>query len=325
LRDSSPNPIRSPESVFYLTKLPAAVSPFSLDVSEAPLEANPPPYMAQRASASMPSLGLGGPALPSDDDWFADRTADSIIGKPVLSIPSGTPLVTVQTQYSGTVQVPIPESVKTAPRFIQGGEPASVDRRGTDRHLLMYCEATGVSWELWNVWYDAAANQWHAGSASRFDLGAGQASMAESQTSADASGLSMIPGMLFYAEVMSADEIGHALRSAMQHTAPSHVYPAVHDDGSDTAALPMGARLRLRNTPEVNAKIAAQIPEGQKILRGLQKYGVIVTDTTTSEAPGEGEIGTDAAYHPDWPRSLVGVGNAFTLADFDLIRLGWNG
>jgi len=38
LPDSSPNPVRSPESVFYLTKLPAAVSPISLDVSQAPLE-----------------------------------------------------------------------------------------------------------------------------------------------------------------------------------------------------------------------------------------------------------------------------------------------
>src|SRR3984893_14201907 len=70
---SIPQPPLPPESVSYLPRLPAAVSPFSLDVSQAPLEANPPPYMAQRASESMSSLGLGGPALPSDDDWFTNR------------------------------------------------------------------------------------------------------------------------------------------------------------------------------------------------------------------------------------------------------------
>ena len=96
-------------------------------------------------------------------------------------------------------------------------------------------------------------------------------------TSADAAGLAILPGLVRYDEAYDpvVTEIHHALRVTVRAT-NGYVYPASHRAGSTTGALPMGARLRLKNTVDVTQRTSD--PNVQKIFRAMQRYGLIVAD-----------------------------------------------
>ena len=53
-----------------------------------------------------------------------------------------------------------------------------------------------------------------------------------------------------------------------------YVWPASHRAGSNSQALPMGARLRLKASKD----LSGYHPELQKIFRAMQRYGLIVAD-----------------------------------------------
>ena len=73
----------------------------------------------------------------------------------------------------------------------------------------------------------------------------------EGWTSADAAGLAILPGLVRYDEVFGADEIRHAFRVTVRAT-NGYVWPASHRAGSNSQALPMGARLRLKASKDLS-------------------------------------------------------------------------
>src|SRR5208337_2858314 len=92
-------------------------------------------------------------------------------------------------------------------------------------------------------------------------------------TSADAAGLPITPALVSYDEVASG-AITHALRMTMQNSQNSYLWPGRHEAGtSGTQKPPMGARIRLRNSAGVNARIAKLSTTDQVIARALQQYG----------------------------------------------------
>ena len=60
---------------------------------------------------------------------------------------------------------PIPDAAITQAHWVEGGEPGNVDQRDTeDRHMLIVDRDNRTLYELYNVWYDSALQQWQAGS-----------------------------------------------------------------------------------------------------------------------------------------------------------------
>ena len=108
-------------------------------------------------------------------------------------------------------------------------------------------------------------------------------------TSADAAGLSILAGLVRPDEGLPSlrragqGAINHALRV---HFAERRRQPAIHLPGLAHRQRPRreptiyhsAARLRLENTPAINALINAMPPESQIVARAMQQYGLILAD-----------------------------------------------
>ncbi len=133
-------------------------------------------------------------------------------------------------------------------------------------------------------------------------------------TSADAAGLAILPGLVRYDEVLGADEIRHAFRVTVRAT-NGYVWPASHRAGSNSQALPMGARLRLkarRTCRPIRRRL-------QKIFRAMQRYGLIVADNGS-------DMYVSGAFDPRWNNDILNPAfRSLTASDFDVIELGWRG
>ncbi len=94
-------------------------------------------------------------------------------------------------------------------------------------------------------------------------------------TSADAAGLPILPGLVRPDEVLDQGAIDHALRFTVPATDDSYVFPASHEAGSNNPSLPrMGEHFRLK----ASFDIAGFSPANQVILQALKTYGMIVAD-----------------------------------------------
>jgi hypothetical protein len=115
---------------------------------------------------------------------------------------------------------------------------------------------------------------WAGGAGIKMDL-TSNALRADGKTSTDAAGLPILPGLLRYDEV-AAGEVKHAIRFTILHTQRAYVWPARHFASklTDPSYPPMGQRFRLK----ADYDISKFSKENQVILKGLKKYGMILTD-----------------------------------------------
>jgi hypothetical protein len=212
---------------------------------------------------------------------------------------------------------PIPPEAITQPRWIEGGDPGNIDRRSSqDRHLLIVDRDRNYLYELFNVFYDAVRGKWFAGSGAFFDMNTNNR-RPETWTSADAAGLAILPGLVRYDEVYDPNvtEIRHAFRVTVRAT-NGYVYPASHRAGSTPGALPMGARLRLKASVDVNQRTSD--PNVRKIFRAMQKYGLIVADNGS-------DMYITGTYDTRWNNGILNPAfAAFTASDFEVVQLGYN-
>jgi hypothetical protein len=166
-------------------------------------------------------------------------------------------------------------------------------------------------YELFDLRWDGS--QWTAGSGAFFDLNT-NARRPEGWTSADAAGLAILPGLVRYDEVAGADEIRHALRVTVRAT-NGYVWPASHRAGSNSQALPMGARLRLKASKD----LSAYHPALQKIFRAMQRYGLIVADNGS-------DMFISGAFDPRWNNDVLNPAfRSLSASDFEVLELGWRG
>lgn len=205
---------------------------------------------------------------------------------------------------------PIPDEAITQPHWIEGGSPGNVDERDSaDRHLLIVDKDNRLLYELYNVFYDGSA--WHAGSGAFFDLKRSER-RPDGWTSADAAGLAILPGLVRYDEVSGADEIKHAFRVTVRAT-NGYVYPASHRAGTNTRALPMGARLRLKAGTDISRFPA----DAQRIFRAMKRYGLIVADNGS-------DMYISGTYDTRWNNDVLNPAFAgLTASDFEVVQLGW--
>ena len=212
---------------------------------------------------------------------------------------------------------PIPNEAISQPYWVEGGDPGNVDKRGSqDRHLLLIDRDRNHLYELYNVFYNASQGGWYAGSGAFFDMNTNNR-RPDTWTSADAAGLAILPGLVRYDEAYDPNvtEIKHALRVTVRST-NGYVYPASHRAGSTIGALPMGARLRLKNTVDVAQRTSD--PNVQKIFRAMQRYGLIVADNGS-------DMYITGTYDTRWNNGILNPAFAnLTASDFEVIQLGYN-
>lgn len=214
-------------------------------------------------------------------------TLSAKVSTPALELPNGrgipynlvnnsTPTYYPTIQYASTSYAgpyPIPNNV-----LIE--EPTLSN---SDRHCLCLNTDTGILYEM----------DFLQGTAPSFSIASGWAwnlvkndLPPQNYTAGDAASLPILPGLLLYDEIATG-AINHALRCSIPNGAGygNQVWPAVHCDGSNSAAPPHGSRLRLK----ASVSLSGYSTVNQIILRCLQVYGCIVADTQ-GNTPGWVEV-----------------------------------
>ena len=92
-----------------------------------------------------------------------------------------------------------------------------------------------------------------------------------------------------------------------------YVYPASHRAGSNSSALPMGARLRLKATKD----LSGYPPPVRRIFEAMKTYGLIVADNGS-------DMYVTGTYDPRWDMDpFVSAFRTLTANDFEVVQLGW--
>jgi len=284
---------------------------WNLDISSAPVDGNSPAFI----------------------DWISGRTPQDPtatrrmhpdFGPPPYGIPyvgvSGAQLrlnVTF-TPYGDESDAgapgqpagyPIPIAARTLPDYIEGGITGGGS--SGDRHLILIDRDHWLLFETWATRWNSNAARWEAGSGAVFDLSANDRRQ-DGWTSADAAGLAIFPGLVRHDEVAANGPIPHAFRVTMRAT-NGYVWPASHAAGSTNGAPPMGTRLRLKSSVDLNG----YAPDVRKILEAMKTYGLIVADNGT-------DMYVTGTMDPAWDNDVLNPAfHGLTADDFEVVELGW--
>jgi hypothetical protein len=275
---------------------------WNTDISNAPVDRDSNAYIAHIGASRGMHPDFGG---DSGDDEAP------IYGMPYVIVTGTQPLVPVTFEYDDESDhggYPIPEQAKTEQRWIEGGLSASDPRAEGDRHMLIIDRDRRILYELYALRW---RGRWEAGSGAIFPLDS-NARRPDGWTSADAAGLAILPGLVRYDEVYGPDPIRHALRVTVRNT-NGYVFPASHNAGETSGALPMGARLRLKAGKDISA-----YPEPlRKIFQAMKTYGLIVADNGT-------DLYVTGTYDTRWNNDLLNPAfAAINASDFEFVQLGW--
>jgi hypothetical protein len=281
---------------------------WNLDVSAAPVDADSGAYIS-RISASralhpdfgpppygIPYVGVSG-SQALREVTFVSWPEESDAGAP--GRPAG---------------YPIPDEAFTHGGYIEGGEAGGGS--SGDRHLLVIDRDNWLLFETGGTHWNAAEQRWEADCGAVFDL-ATDARRPDTWTSADAAGLAIFPGLVRYDEVYGPGEIRHAFRFTVSST-DGYVWPASHEAGSTSGALPMGARLRLKkDVGGEDPALRTSDPQMQKIFRAMQTYGLILADNGSN-------MYVTGTMDERWDNDVLNPAFATLHAgDFEVVKLGW--
>lgn len=281
---------------------------WNLDVSAAPLD--------PRSAALI--AWIGNDAL--HPDFGGDAGGDQIYGLPYIVVPGSQPLEPVEFVLYGDESdagapggppgYPIPPQARTQPKWIEGGAAGGGD--DGDHHMLIVDRDRRLLFELYQAHWNAGAGRWQAGSGAVFPLDQNRR-RPEGWTSADAAGLAILPGLVRYDEVYeSAEPIRHAFRFTLRDS-DGYVFPASHAAGDNSAALPMGARLRLKANKDISG-FAAPV---RKIFQAMKTYGLILADNGS-------DMYVTGSYDPRWDNDVLNPAfAALRASDFEVVELGW--
>jgi hypothetical protein len=320
--------------------------PWNQNISNAPVAANSANIIAQI-----------GNSVPVHPDWGTDSPSNG--NSPLYGIPvnvvhgNSTPTVSVIIDnYPGESDnnpVPIPANAVIEGDYQNGPNPNgggyNTGQRG-DSHLIIWDEDNNIAYELYGVtrpsdpklfpntsgvelqhtdtqWHAAQESVWNMNTDSFHTLG---------NTSADAAGLSILAGLARPDEGLPISSGGQgAINHALRFTLPSgdvnaqYVYPASHVVGHSISgtSLPMGARLRLDNTPAVNAQINAMGPEAQIIAHAMQQYGLVLADIGTAMyvSGSSASVNSSNAIQYTWNMNDVLGLSSLTASDFQVVDL----
>ncbi len=278
------------------------------DVSQAPV--------APESAALIAFINNGG-SRRLHPDFGGIAAPNEIYGIPYVVVAGNQPKRQVQFYYDdesdgvGVPFYPIPDQAITQSYWIEGGAPGN-QAPGGDRHMLIVDKDNLRLYELFDLRWDGT--KWTAGSGAYFDLQT-NGRRPSGWTSADASGLAILPGLVKYDEVYGASEINHAFRVTVRATSSYYVWPASHVAGSNVSAPPNGTRLRLKASKDLSGFPSAM----QKIFRAMKKHGLIVADNGS-------DMYISGAFDPRWDNGVLNPAfRGLNASDFEVIQLGWQG
>jgi hypothetical protein len=221
--------------------------------------------------------------LAADSGINVNRT---FFTPPVFRANSTTPRVTVRLAGGFRIdRVPMPPSASVSP--------------DSDAHLAILDWDSGCEYDFWRA-RKRDDGSWYAETQATFQLW--NHGVHEPWT-ARASGVALGAGLIRPEDIRSG-VIEHALAIALPTTASSHRSPATSSDGRTRGGIPMGARLQL--DPSFDLQSIEQ--DGRIIARALQRYGAYVVDTSsaiTLYAQNTSSTG-GFAYPISWDHGLPG-------------------
>ncbi len=288
---------------------------WNLDISAAPPDANSGAFITYLGVTRGLHPDFGGEEFPGSEAiyGFPYIVVDGTQPKLAVDFSPGWPGQCDGVSHPSNISFPfypIPAEAITQPHWVEGGAPGNVNQTAiADRHILVVDRDNKILYELWNAWYNGT--NWRAGSGAAFDLKQ-SSRRPETWTSADAAGLAILPGLVRHDEVFGAGEIGHAFRVTVRNS-NGFVWPASHEAGSTSGALPMGARLRLKATKDISGETA----EVQRIFRAMKKYGLIVADNGS-------DLYISGTFDTRWDNDVLNPAfGRIKGGDFEVIELGW--
>lgn len=278
-----------------------ADNPWNIDISQTPLDS--------RSAAIISLLAQGTPRVKTD---FGSGTWESVpIGIPYVAVCGSQPKVPITFRanaYDGNYG----SESDPGPYPIPLDAPMESNGQG-DSHVISVDVTNRKVYELYNA--SRTTNGWAASSGAIFDL-TSNARRPEGWTSADASGMSILAGLVRYEEVKTG-VIDHAIRFTLSRSkvTPGYVFPASHKvNGTNRnaqAPTPMGFRLRLK----ANFDVTPYSATNRIILNAMKKYGIILTD-----------IGSDfyLSGAPDerWNNDDLAKLGRLRATDFQAIQIG---
>jgi len=240
-------------------------NPWNLDVSDWPLHANSKNIIASIGAAKPlrynPDMGyvLVPPGQKKVEVKIVAYPGESDRGP--FPVPDNTPIEGWPVSYARRKKPVTLEDVQR-----------DTLKEGGDRHAIVVDPVNRRLYEFYQMRKTDAG--WQAAQSSVFDLKSNKL-RPEGWTSSDAAGLPIFPAVARYDE-LKRGLVEHAMRVTVVKTRRAYVYPATHYASRHTDEnLPrMGERIRLRK----GFDISGFSPEVQAILKGLQKYGMLVAD-----------------------------------------------
>src|SRR5712664_990288 len=260
-------------------------NPWNRDISAEPVDPHSADYLAYMGAASLRlHPDFGGP-----------------YGQPFVVVPAAQPRVPMSFLYSSQSEpgpYPFPNDLP-----IQANE---------DRHATVLVRDECKIYETYNTF--ASGSGYHADSGAVFDLVSG-APRPDGWTSATASGLPILPGLVRYDEAVEQGEIRHALSFISGATPHAYVAPATHSSGTTNAqfAPPMGLRVRLQADFDLSGFHGASLV----VLRALQKYGMFVTDSANAQF-----WAVDGAQDSRWSIQDLDQLKTAPASAFEVVKLG---
>lgn len=224
------------------------------DVSRLPMHA--------RSTQWLSHMSTGADLHPDFGPSFGDGPD---YGIPITVVKPGHRRVKVRfysPDESDRVRYPLGSDTR-----IEGG------RRSTgDRHAIVVDRGACRLYEVFDA--RQRGSRWTAGSGAVWSLTSNRL-RPDGQTSADAAGLPILPGLLRWNEVRSGS-VDHAIRFTTDVTSRHHLWPARHDAGSESSRSypPMGARFRLTAAYDASGLS----PEAQAVVRAMKTYGLVLAD-----------------------------------------------
>jgi hypothetical protein len=283
---------------------------WNVDITTAPVDANSANFIIWIGLNRGMHPDFGGDVDPGNPNSTA------IYGFPYVVVPGTQPLVPVTFVDSPgqsdngapghPAGYPIPAAAETQGKWIETGDPGGCNT--DDCHMMIVDRDHRILYELYQAHW---VGHWEAGSGAIFVLDS-DGRRPEGWTSADAAGLAITPGLVRYEEAFGTGPIKHAFRLTLRDS-NGYVYPASHVAGSNTSALPMGARLRLKSTVSLSGYTA----EVQRIFQAMKTYGLIMADNGS-------DMYVQGTYDTRWDNGVLNPAfSSLTAQDFDVIELGW--
>jgi hypothetical protein len=302
--------------------------PWNQNIANAPVAANSATVIA----AISPNRSV-------HPDWGEDSPSNGhqpLYGIPVNIVNGNSPgggMVTVKIDNypdeSDGVGIPIPMPANPVIEGdFQNGPNTNVASRG-DSHLIIWDLTDNTAYEFFQASRPSenSDHQWHAAGETIWNMNTDQFRTL-GFTSADAAGLSILAGLARPDEVAQG-VINHALRLTLASglVSDTYTYPASHEVNNHppgSTNLPMGARLRLKDTTAVDNLIATMGPEAKVVAKAMQQYGLILADIGSSMFVSGASATPDANNNIQfvWDMDDVDSGlEQLTAGDFDVVDL----